>query len=97
MDAMVIPPPPDGARNGVGASRARQVDLAIGGMTCASCAGRVERALLRGDGVLSVSVNLANEQARVSLGTDRHEDDASLATRLEAAVAEAGYSARILR
>ena len=97
MDAMVIPRPPDGARDGVGASRARQVDLAITGMTCASCAGRVERALLRGNGVLSVSVNLANEQARVSLGTDRHEDDASLATRLEAAVAEAGYGARMLQ
>ena len=97
MDAMVIPAPPDGARDGAGASRARQVDLAITGMTCASCAGRVERALSRSEGVLSVSVNLATEQARVSLGTDRHEDDASLATRLEAAVAEAGYGATLLR
>ncbi len=97
MDAMVIPAPPDGAQDGAGASRARQVDLAITGMTCASCAGRVERALSRGEGVLSVSVNLATEQARVSLGTDRHESDRSLAARLEAAVAEAGYSATMLQ
>ena len=97
MDAMVIPALPSSARDGVGASRVLQVDLAITGMTCASCAGRVERALLRGNGVLSVSVNLANEQARVSLGTDRDEDEVSLATRLEAAVAEAGYGARMLQ
>ena len=97
MDAMVIPVPPDSARDGVGASRARQVDLAITGMSCASCAGRVERALSRSEGVLSVSVNLATEQARVSLGTDRAEDDAALAARLEAAVAEAGYGATALR
>ena len=97
MDAMVIPVPPDSARDGVGASRAKQVDLAIAGMSCASCAGRVERALSRSDGVLSVSVNLATEQARVSLGTDRAEDDAALAARLEAAVVEAGYGATLLR
>ncbi len=97
MDAMVIPVPPDSARDGVGASRARQVDLAITGMSCASCAGRVERALSRSDGVLSVSVNLATEQARVSLGTDRAEDDAALAARLEATVVAAGYGATVLR
>ncbi len=97
MGAMVIPTPPDGARDGAGASRARHVDIAVTGMTCASCAARVERALLRGEGVLSVSVNLATEQARVSLGTDRHENDASLAARLEAAVTEAGYGATLLQ
>ena len=96
MDAMVIPTPPDGARDGAGASRARQVDLAVTGMTCASCAARVERALLRAEGVLSASVNLATEQARLSLGTDRHESDAVLAARLEAVVAEAGYTATLL-
>ncbi len=96
MDTVLIPVPPDGARDGVGASRARQVDLAITGMSCGSCAGRVERALSRSGGVLSVSVNLATEQARVSLGTDRGEDDAALAARLEAAVVEAGYGATVL-
>ena len=40
-------------------------DLPISGMTCASCAGRVERALRKVSGAEQVSVNLANEQARV--------------------------------
>ncbi len=41
------------------------LDLAIAGMTCASCAGRVERALLAVPGVVSAEVNLATERARV--------------------------------
>lgn len=40
-------------------------DLPISGMTCASCAGRVERALRKVTGAEQVSVNLATEQARV--------------------------------
>jgi Cu+-exporting ATPase len=40
--------------------------LSITGMTCASCAGRVERALARVPGVAAVAVNLATEQALVS-------------------------------
>ena len=42
----------------------RTVDLAIGGMTCASCAARVEKKLNRLDGV-SASVNFATERAHV--------------------------------
>ena len=38
---------------------AREVDLKIGGMTCASCVSRVERALKTVPGVLSAEVNLA--------------------------------------
>ncbi|HEX6344621.1 heavy metal translocating P-type ATPase, partial [Umezawaea sp.] len=41
-----------------------QVELTIGGMTCASCAGRVERKLNKLDGV-QASVNYATEKARV--------------------------------
>lgn len=40
-------------------------DLPIAGMTCASCAGRVERALRKVTGAEQVSVNLATEQARI--------------------------------
>ncbi len=60
-------------------------DLSIGGMTCASCVGRVERALARVPGVLEVSVNLATERAhlRVVAGTGE--------AALGAAVAAAGY------
>src|SRR4051812_30195188 len=41
----------------------QRFDLGIGGMTCATCAGRVERALRRVPGVLEASVNLATERA----------------------------------
>jgi P-type Cu+ transporter len=40
--------------------------LALTGMTCASCAGRIERAVRRLPGVLDVQVNLATEQARIT-------------------------------
>ena len=42
-----------------------QVELAIGGMTCASCAARIEKKLNRLEGV-NTSVNYATERARVS-------------------------------
>jgi Cu+-exporting ATPase len=41
------------------------VTLPIGGMTCASCVARVERAVRKLPGIVEVSVNLATEQARV--------------------------------
>ncbi|MBX7274907.1 heavy metal translocating P-type ATPase [Pseudomonas sp. ERGC3:05] len=64
-------------------------DLPIGGMTCASCAGRVERALGKVPGVQSVAVNLANERAHVEvLGK---MDPAVLI----AAVDKAGYTATL--
>ncbi|WP_413809389.1 heavy metal translocating P-type ATPase [Streptomyces sp. OE57] len=44
-----------------------QVELAIGGMTCASCAARVEKKLNRLDGV-TATVNFATEKAKVSYG-----------------------------
>ena len=48
-------------------SESTTVDLPITGMTCASCAGRVERALGKVAGVSRVNVNLANERAHVEL------------------------------
>ena len=44
-------------------------DLQLGGMTCASCVRRVERALARVPGVLSSEVNLATSRARVGSGS----------------------------
>ena len=44
---------------------ATDVLLEIEGMTCASCAGRVEKALMKVPGVLTASVNLATERATV--------------------------------
>ena len=49
---------------GYGAASAR-MDFSVRGMTCAACAGAVERALKELYGVLSVSVNLAAEKASV--------------------------------
>ena len=43
------------------------LQLQITGMTCASCALRVEKALAKVPGVLQASVNLATEQACVAL------------------------------
>jgi len=64
-------------------------DLPISGMTCASCAGRVERALGKVPGVQRVSVNLANERAHIEvLG----QMDPGV---LIAAVDKAGYTATL--
>ncbi len=66
-------------------------DLAIEGMTCASCVARVEKKLTRLPGVAAASVNLATEKARVSY------DPASVTlSRLVGAVESAGYRARPL-
>ena len=43
----------------------QELDLSIGGMTCATCSGRVERALRKVPGVQAATVNLATETARV--------------------------------
>ena len=42
------------------------VDIGIGGMTCASCVSRVERALKKVPGVTEASVNIATESARIT-------------------------------
>ncbi|MFO1226122.1 heavy metal translocating P-type ATPase [Roseateles sp.] len=65
--------------------------LQVGGMTCASCAGRLERALLKVPGVSSASVNLATERATIqALST------VPVAV-LKAAVDKAGYAASDLK
>ncbi|NWC91370.1 MULTISPECIES: cation-translocating P-type ATPase [unclassified Pseudomonas] len=64
-------------------------DLPISGMTCASCAGRVERALGKVPGVQSVSVNLANERAHIEVLGQMDPDV------LIAAVDKAGYTATL--
>ncbi|ODP31004.1 heavy metal translocating P-type ATPase [Pandoraea sp. ISTKB] len=63
-------------------------ELAIGGMTCASCAGRVEKALRNVPGVVEANVNLATERAAVR-GVRGAVDIAVLT----AAVEKAGYEA----
>ncbi|WP_328883466.1 heavy metal translocating P-type ATPase [Streptomyces sp. NBC_00299] len=64
-----------------------EVELAIGGMTCASCAARIEKKLNRMDGV-TATVNYATEKAKVSYGDDVSVQD------LIATVEATGYTAQ---
>ena len=67
-------------------------DIGIGGMTCASCVARVERAIAKLPGVESVSVNLATESARVHWAASQtSEDEQTQQARLRRAVRDAGY------
>ena len=67
-------------------------DIGIGGMTCASCVARVERAIAKLPGVESVSVNLATESARVTWASSQPEEDSQTQqARLRRAVRDAGY------
>ncbi len=66
----------------------RQFSLGIGGMTCASCVGRVQRALAAVPGVLAVQVNLASETA--TLRALANVEELALAEALR----RAGYTLR---
>ncbi|WP_268765790.1 heavy metal translocating P-type ATPase [Leifsonia sp. Root227] len=78
-----------GATTASGASGPVELDLAIDGMTCASCVARVEKRLGRLDGV-TATVNLATERARV---TAPASIDPAL---LVAEVQKAGYGAHVI-
>ncbi|MBF6178396.1 heavy metal translocating P-type ATPase [Nocardia otitidiscaviarum] len=66
----------------------RSVELEIGGMTCASCASRIEKRLNKLEGV-TASVNYATEKAKVSFPQSVTADD------LIEQVTEAGYTAAV--
>lgn len=68
--------------------QARDVELLIGGMTCASCAARIEKKLNRMPGV-SASVNYATEKAKVSFAPGVEPED------LVATVEATGYTATL--
>jgi Cu+-exporting ATPase len=74
----------------VTATPATDVELVIGGMTCASCAARIEKKLNRLDGV-TATVNYATEKAKVSFGEGVTTDD------LIATVEKTGYRAALPR
>ncbi len=76
--------------DGVAAAPA-QVELAVAGMTCTSCAARIERTLNKLDGV-QASVNYATEQASV-----RYDPALVTAQQLLATVEATGYTARLSR
>ena len=68
--------------------RTREIELAISGMTCASCANRIERKLNKLDGV-TATVNYATEKARVVVSGDTEPE------ALVEQVAAAGYTATL--
>ncbi|MBM3607873.1 MAG: copper-translocating P-type ATPase [Alphaproteobacteria bacterium] len=67
------------------------VELAIGGMTCATCSGRVESALKAVPGVLEAQVNLATETAYAKIRRGLVSPQ-----QLADAIENAGYEARLL-
>ena len=67
----------------------QRVDLAVGGMTCASCAARVEKRLNKLDGAVA-TVNYATEKARVLI------PPSVTVAELVTAVEQAGYTAQPL-
>ncbi|GGM11278.1 MULTISPECIES: heavy metal translocating P-type ATPase [Micromonospora] len=69
-------------------SAPHRIELAIGGMTCASCAARIEKKLNRMDGV-TATVNYATEKATVDYGAATTPDD------LIATVRRTGYTAAL--
>ena len=62
------------------------LDIGIGGMTCASCVSRVEKALKKVPGVTAATVNLATESARIVFAPSEQME-----ARLRRAVRDAGY------
>ena len=70
------------------APAAASLEVAIEGMTCASCVGRVEKALKAVPGVTNAVVNLATEKATVQGTAD--------AAAIVAAIANAGYEAKVI-
>ncbi|MDR2878023.1 MAG: heavy metal translocating P-type ATPase, partial [Chromatiales bacterium] len=72
-------------------SASKRIDIGVGGMTCAACVRRVERAIAKQPGVISASVNLATGKASVSyLPTDIDE------AQIRASITQAGYEPQAL-
>ncbi|GAA5023669.1 heavy metal translocating P-type ATPase [Actinopolymorpha pittospori] len=91
MSPAATPKAPATAPAGSGAGTLqpdRTVELTIGGMTCSSCAARVEKKLNKLDGVVA-TVNYATEKAKVSFPTTVSTDD------LVATVEATGYTATL--
>lgn len=68
----------------------QSIDLNIKGMTCASCVNRVEKSLKKDEGIISASVNLATEKARVEYDTAKTNT-----AKIVELVSKAGYEATL--
>ncbi|WP_411344832.1 heavy metal translocating P-type ATPase [Paenibacillus sp. WLX1005] len=69
-----------------GSSSAKQLQVQIGGMTCAACATRIEKGLRRMDGVTEANVNLALERAAIT-----YEPGKTSASDVERKIQQLGY------
>ncbi|MEV8329890.1 heavy metal translocating P-type ATPase [Streptomyces niveus] len=87
MSSTPVTDTPTAAPTSAPATAAVDVELAIGGMTCASCAARIEKKLNRMDGV-EATVNYATEKAKVS-----YRGEAVSVGDLIATVEATGYTA----
>lgn len=69
--------------------RTKTAELAIEGMSCATCVGRIEKALRTVPGVVTANVNLATEKASI-----KYIDRVARPQDIEAAIRKAGYTSR---
>lgn len=69
-------------------SKANTVTIPIGGMTCAACAQRIEKAISKQEGIVKVSVNLATEKATVE-----YNSQVIRLSAIKQCIAKAGYQA----
>ena len=68
----------------------QNINIDIKGMTCASCVNRIEKVLKKDSGVISASVNLATEKAKIEFDTNSLD-----AQKIIELVSKAGYEAKI--
>jgi Cu+-exporting ATPase len=66
------------------------LSLDIKGMSCASCVGRVEKVLKNGDGIITATVNLATEKAKVQFDSSKINSE-----KIIAMISKAGYEASV--
>ena len=68
----------------------KSIDLNIKGMTCASCVNRIEKSLTKDERIISASVNLATEKARVQYDSSKIDSFAIIDL-----ITKAGYEAKL--
>ncbi len=73
----------------IGNEKLEQVNLSVGGMSCAACVGRVERALGELEGVKQAAVNFATEKAQI-----RFDPGIVTLETFKKAIEDAGYQYR---
>ena len=90
-DAATVPPEAAVETDAWNDAGGRSLSLTVGGMNCASCVGRIEKALSAVPGVMAARVNLATGRADVDAAPGAVD-----AARLIAAVETAGYEAKLV-